>query len=113
MAKVKPLGMGFVGIFGRKDGGMWISGTLSKAGAERFKQAKAGLEVIYREVYGHLPKTIGKTDVFEFALMGPTVARQVFRGLQEEARARELLAGVRKQAKTDARKGASRGARKK
>lgn len=70
------------GLFGRKDGGMWISGLLSKDGLKFYNQQKARLILVYQSVYGEKPRTVSKADVLEFGLRGEEASRQYFERLK-------------------------------
>lgn len=75
MAKKGP-GRGRVGLFGRKGGGLWVSGALTKEGKAAFQRRRKELEALHEDTRGRRPSTVTKADVVEFALRGAEDSRE-------------------------------------
>jgi hypothetical protein len=71
-------GSGRVGLFGRKDGGVWISGVLSADAGPFYVMAREELLRLYVGIFGEPPGTISKADVIEYALRGRKRTREYF-----------------------------------
>lgn len=73
---------GYRGVFGPRTGPtIWLSGFVS---GRAFRVAQTELERLYRDVYGHPPRRLTKTDVVEFLLMGEPLARYRLQVLKEQ-----------------------------
>lgn len=73
---------GYVTVFGRTGGGLWVSGQISPKAAKLFQAKKREIVALYREVNGAAPTQVSKANVIEYLLLGPEKTRAIFEELK-------------------------------